>query len=381
MRLNQLISGLALSLSATFMHSVPAQPIPASGQAASSYPGYEPWKAFDGNYYTGWTSGTFPPASIDAIFSGSLSGHYVISSIQASSIMWPNPGFQQTYLFGRTSDGGYVYLGIWQEVGFDGKWYYSSVFNPTPFNALTLYTNMGETSWVGWRDIYVTGVPYVAPPPPPPPPPGPIASGDVVGRDLANTPIFGPLGHVGVFDGVTIMQIMDETVTVQAVSWDSFRSKAAPWPTVYTNIPRHTVLSCYEPECVYWDPPFGQQLSEPFANIAIGRRARQVQLAGSDYTLTTAVAVAWPKMYDQRAGIRYPQRRGMYRCDTFVMDAFAYSHTPIGSGQVWTDMLGGGYPVSRWAKGEQQAWANNISGMLTSAGVTPVQLYNRIRSW
>ncbi len=222
------------------------------------------------------------------------------------------------------------------------------------------------------------------PPPPPPPPPPPIAAprnpGDVVGRDLS-IPGFGFLGHIGIHDGSNnVYQVMNEASVVQKVSWDNFRSQDTPWPTLYPAIPNHTVKGCYADECIFWDPPFGQQYLSFSAKQAMVERARQIQQIGADYTLTTSVIVAEPRMYDQRAGRRFPAIRGKYRCDTFVMDAFSYSHAIVGGGRSY-DILG--FPTRLWREsvGQSQDWANRINGLIYMPGITPVQVYNRIGSF
>jgi hypothetical protein len=67
--------------------------------------------------------------------------------------------------------------------------------------ALTIYTDISP-SWVAWREATVFGSPAVQIP-------RPQSAGDVVGRDLAFTGL-GPIGHIGMFDGENVMQVMNE---------------------------------------------------------------------------------------------------------------------------------------------------------------------------
>lgn len=348
-----------------------------SAQAPVSHPSFPPWNATDDNWNTLWTSGGPAPASID-IF---LPGLYTLDAIQTAAVMWPAPGYATHYLYGRTVDGGYFYVGAISAYIADGMWFWNPVSAPgVAFNAVTIWTVAEDTSWVGWRDIYVHGVPYMPPPPPPPPPPAvavPLVAGNVTGRDLNGV---GFLGHVGLYDGQNVFQVMNESQVVQSVSWDNFRSKDKPWNTLYPAIPSHTVASCYDAQCTYFDPPFGQQFSTQYANHAMARRARQIQLIGADYTLTTSVTVAEPRMFDQGAGVYYPARRGMYRCDTYVMDAFTYSHAIVGGGKSYSVL---GFNTRWWheSSGESLDWASKMSGLTFMPGITPVQVYNRIASF
>ena len=267
MTLRKLLSIVALTLAA--LGPVQAQLIPATGaQASGEYPGYPAYNAVDNNEWTIWTSGTFAPAWVDMLFTS----QYQVQGVQMNAAMWPNPGYANHVVYGRTIDGGYVYMGQVGTTVFDGDWFW--IPNPAPlvpYNAVTFYTPMEYTSWVGWRSLYAYGTPYVPPPPTPPSVPGPGRSGDVVGRDL-NAPGLGVLGHIGVYDGSATMQVMNETTVVQAVSWTNYASVATPWPTVSTNITGHLVSSCFSSECPAWDPPYGtNSASLVSANIAIGR--------------------------------------------------------------------------------------------------------------
>ena len=302
MTLRKLLSIVALALAA--LGPLQAQVIPPRGaQASGEYPGYPAYQAVDNNEYTIWASGAFAPGWIDSLFYG----EYTVNGVYLNAAMWPNPGYANHVVYGRTVDGGYVYLGQVGTTVYDGDWFW--IPNPAPavpFNAITVYTPIEYTSWVGWRSIYAYGAPYVPPPPPPPPltEPLPSLSGDVVGRNLAVGEVVGAyLGHIWFWDGEKVVQAMNESQVVQFVTYDNFRSKATPWGAVHTNLASGDVRACYASTCVFPDPayltmPDRQNLE---IRVALARRANQIQQIGGNYTLSTYTTFSpsqnpmWPR--------------------------------------------------------------------------------------
>jgi hypothetical protein len=285
--------------------------------------------AVDRNGGTIWTSGTFAPAWIDTL----LPGQFTVDSILLNAVMWPNPGYANHVIYGRPIEGGYIWLGEINTYVQDYDWFqFASAAPNVPFTAITVYTPSEATSWVGWRDIYVYGTPYVPPPPPPPAEEQPANAGDVVGHDLASGEDVGAsyLGNLGFWDGENVVQVMNETTVVQTVPYSNFRNKAKPWGAVHTNIVDFTVTSCFSTPCNFLDPAYYIDPDRETLNtrVAMVRRARQIQQIGADYTITTVTNSADPQMYDRFFKRYYPAQRGLYRCDSFVVDLFAFTTVP-----------------------------------------------------
>ena len=101
-----LLSIGAIALAA--LGPVQAQPIPSRGtQVSAEYPGYPGWYAVDNNEATIWASGAFAPGWIDMLFYG----EYTVSGLSLNAAMWPNPGVADHVVYGRTIDGGYIFMG------------------------------------------------------------------------------------------------------------------------------------------------------------------------------------------------------------------------------------------------------------------------------
>ena len=47
----------------------------------------------------------------------------------------------------------------------------------------------------------------------------------------------GIAGHIGIFDGNQVIQAMSESLVIQKVSWENFKSQSQPWDTVTVNYP------------------------------------------------------------------------------------------------------------------------------------------------
>jgi len=372
MNIRRLFSAIAFALAA-IAPSAHAQYIPATAWAPANYPGYEAWNAVDGNWESIWTSGTFAPASIDI----RLPGTYVVSGVQLNAVMWPNNGFAEHIVYGRTLDGGYVWLGQIDAVVSDRDWFWLPNSVPVPFNAITIFTPYEFTSWVGWREIYAYGSPYVPPPPPPPPEIQPSYPGDIVGRDLGSTG-GAPFGHIGFFDGENVMQVMNEYSVVQSVSYNNFRSQTTPWDAIHTNIPGFSVYSCYQSTCNFLDQFSTSDRSTFTSRKAMAERAHQIRTIGADYTITAYAASADPRMYDRLALKYYPAQRGTYRCDTFIADIFAFTWTPYGNYR----MPGTGtyLRIERVTYHVPASWNVSMESLF-QPGTLPVTLYNRFKGF
>lgn len=103
-------------------------------------------------------------------------------------------------------------------------------------------------------------------------------------------------------------------------------------------------------------------------------------LLGASYTITPTARMAKPRMYDSFFRTYYPAVPGIYRCDTYLMDAFQYSSLWNGSG--YDSFARIGYPVDvQMITPEPQDWKDKIAGMMRAPVWTPVQLYNRLKTF
>ncbi len=178
---------------------------------------------------------------------------------------------------------------------------------------------------------------------------GPTNAADVVARDL-DYPGLGALGHLGIWTGGEVIEIVNQGGNaVRYSSWDAFRNASKLWPTARPNVPNHLIYYCFNAYCNIGNYP------GIAARSAIIQRANQVRLIGADYTLAAQWRTAWP------AEPGYPAQRGLYRCDTFVADAFTFS---AGSNK-------GNYVPVYWQTRMDQ---------LTWGVITPTSIWNKLKN-
>ena len=147
-----------------------------------------------------------------------------------------------------------------------------------------------------------------------PPPSDPALAGDVVGRDL-NYPLLGWFGHLGLWDGARVVEVVSGTANaIRLTTLSTFKSTSTYWGTASANIPNYYVYGCFSALCQnWWLAPEGQ-VEMVRTRFAIAKRAYQAYLIGADYTVTAQYVRARP------GDGYYPAIRGSYRCDTFVLD-------------------------------------------------------------
>ncbi|VTU20022.1 hypothetical protein [Variovorax sp. RA8] len=123
--------------------------------------------------------------------------------------------------------------------------------------------------------------------------PEPKRAGDVIGRELVGW-LAAP-GHVGYFNGSNVYQVMNESLVVQYVTVENFKSPVraqgpnAYWGAGYPEIPDFYVKGCFETNCTN---NLGQVLR---SRDAMNARALQIYRLGATYTLSTAAKPALPK--------------------------------------------------------------------------------------
>lgn len=166
---------------------------------------------------------------------------------------------------------------------------------------LVVYNSMGAPLWSIGADIPTTDPKY---------------AGDVVGRDL-DVKGFGWLGHLGIWDGTRVVEAGPDNGNGNAIhltSLNDFKKTSPYWGTASANIPNYTVLACFEARCTnYSVQPWGQ-VQKTTSRLAIAKRAYQSYLIGADYTVFPDYTPTDPGDYF------HPAKRGVYRCDTFVLD-------------------------------------------------------------
>ncbi len=126
----------------------------------------------------------------------------------------------------------------------------------------------------------------------------PQAVGDIVGRDL-NVTGLGAFGHVGMWTGSKVMEVLNESSVVQQNSLRSFHNKTKWWGARYNTsifIDRQKMI----------DEGWAQRLYNP------------------DYTLRTSfivgkqeeVCTSWASSFCREKKVVV--KPGLWRCDTFV---------------------------------------------------------------
>lgn len=186
----------------------------------------------------------------------------------------------------------------------------------------------------------------------------PSLPGDVVGRDLAN--FVGPLGHIGFWDGGHVVEVLNQPTVVQYNSLSTFKTATAYWGVAAPNIPNYYVYGCYLDYCS------NNGYQTVASRIGMFYRAYQIAMLGAEYTLTTAVRRAAPKYASPGGNVPYV--KGMYRCDTFVLDVYASNGavTSNGSSQVFT--------------AQQQNWFHFEAGPLRTP-LLPATVFSKLKSY
>lgn len=128
-------------------------------------------------------------------------------------------------------------------------------------------------------------------------------------------PGLGWLGHLGLWDGGQVAEVVNQSGNaIRFTSLSAFKTATTYWGAASANIPQYNLTYCFAPRCTnFWLKPEGQS-ENVTTRYAIAKRAYQSYLIGADYTLSAVWTPASP-------GDAYtPARRGIYRCDTFVID-------------------------------------------------------------
>lgn len=119
----------------------------------------------------------------------------------------------------------------------------------------------------------------------------PRSTGDVVGRDL-NVWGAGGLGHVGIWDGSRVLEVLDKSPVIQKNSLSNFKNESSS----------------------YWGAKYGKGYSH-YRIVSNGWKQRDYN---PEYTIT---ALYREGKWGYENG-RYTKIRAKFRCDTFVNYAY-----------------------------------------------------------
>jgi len=235
-------------------------------------------------------------------------------------------------------------------------------------------------------------------------PPAPAREGDIVARNL-NSSGAGWAGHIGIWDGVNVVEVLNKVPSVQENSWQSFveaswlNDNTGPWKTLSPAYGNRNIWGCFpttRPDCdnyyglnQYGGYEFISRGTVQKGNVswAVVSRAKQIGRIGSDFTSTVAVKIAVPATIQHHAayGIRsYPPQRGQYRCDTFIKDALSAATNVIFYENNYyfygIDRSADATPhlVRTLADPYDYNWDNKIKTVVRSILTTPSAVYNDI---
>jgi hypothetical protein len=182
----------------------------------------------------------------------------------------------------------------------------------------------------------------------------PQLAGDVVGRDLAISGL-GSLGHTGMFDGSAVVEVLNQGGNaIQYETLASFKSRSAYWGTASPNNPDHLLNKCFKTACLQ-----ATDFEDVHARLALVKRAFQAYLIGADYTYGWYYTSAKPMIPT------YPAQRGLYRCDTFIVNVYEKTADDEGYPSI--------YPVP-------QIWLDRNRD-LKQGDMLPVNLFNKMKGW
>lgn len=182
----------------------------------------------------------------------------------------------------------------------------------------------------------------------------PRSAGDVVGRDLSISGL-GPLGHTGMFDGSVVVEVLNEGGNaIQYESLASFKARSAYWGTASPNNPNHLLKKCFKTTC--WE---AADFEDVTARLALVKRAFQAFLIGADYSFGPHYTSAKPMVWGR------PAERGLYRCDTFIVNVYERTADDEGNTSV--------YPVP-------QTWLD-WNRDLKNGIMLPTILFRKMQGW
>lgn len=210
----------------------------------------------------------------------------------------------------------------------------------------------------------------------------PYFVGDIVARDL-NLPIISGAGHIGIWDGFYVVEVLDESNVVQKNTYENFFKRSNAWPILRTKWPEHKIASCYLTSCKeHRDYPMRDKESYQ-AIYAMVARANQIKAIGAVYTLSSRPTPSTPSINIRYSNVPndydiWPAKVGFYRCDTFISDLI--DATVRNPGYKNSSIIGDKWP-KRIIDSDISSWHKKYSELDARAINTPVTLYNKLKEW
>jgi hypothetical protein len=138
------------------------------------------------------------------------------------------------------------------------------------------------------------------------------------------------------------------------VSWEAFFDKNPTyWGAATPTIPSHSIYYCFKTACGGYYTPVSNPIK---AQLAVVARARQVVAIGAEYTPYSSYTPAQPSYTTQ------PLKRGIYRCDTFVIDTYWYT---------------AGFNAGKYVPAD---WYSRMDTLVYSVTRTPSGVWNYLRT-
>jgi len=175
----------------------------------------------------------------------------------------------------------------------------------------------------------------------------PTKIADVLGRDL-DVPVVGFAGHIGLWDGTQVVEVINAAQPIRRTSLSAFKTASdAYWGKATFSLPAIYSLGCALGSC-YDDGVMLTHWVEYRPGVIL--RTQQIEIIGLQYTLLPYPTQAIPTLYRDGVMVK-PAQQGVYRCDTFVIDAlrmwpygtFSASPTEQGVGSLalgwWTSFV------------------------------------------
>lgn len=226
--------------------------------------------------------------------------------------------------------------------------------------------------------------------------PQPIEPGDVVGRDL-NSAGAGFMGHIGIWDGRMVIEALgtqNSNDTLKRNSWSSFIQYPNQWRTISPITINFNQKYCDGKDCSLTELENGDLVTMIGPTSGIRKMAAASAYAkfliGASYTLTANYS-------SSRQGVKYYTKRhcspfaancqprqvevkpvrGLYRCDTFVLDAWG------GTSPAYANALVGARNSGFVNQNDVQKWDKQIQFLTSPLRIrTPKDAYDNLqRSW
>lgn len=185
--------------------------------------------------------------------------------------------------------------------------------------------------------------------------PPPANFGDVVGRDL-NVTGLGYVGHIGIWDGEMVVEAIgfeDSRNTLKRTPWSTYNSNPTKWRTISPTTINVRHKYCHAKECLLTELDNGNLVSMTGSTHGVREMAAKSAyvkfLIGAEYTAAAYFSPAKQgfSFYTRRhcspfgsscqpRQVKIKPSRGLYRCDTFVLDAWGstssnYSNALVGT--------------------------------------------------